>query len=393
MVHLLEPGRRRRLARPRRRGRAVVDAARPAAHAHPVVVGLGEVVAAVGADADMVDAHDVDRLGDHLAPVPERAAVVVAGDVAIGGAAQHAALLGQHLQHVVGLVALVREQAVGIGVRHRDRLLGMDDRVLGRAIADMAEVDQDAGAVHLAHDFLAGARQARILVLVAAAAQLILVVVGELDRAHAQLGEQLDEADAALQQVGVLEAEQDGGATRGDDRLDLLRRRGDRHQVLVGVHQVAPAGDRIEQFDRALPEPAGHRHRADIGLAQLAEGVAGEVAALQTVDQHGVLLVFGLRDWRRTRLAGTTRRLAEAAPLKNSPTARAIASASSDTVVIDGREKVPQPRPPKPITRRRRESRSPRSAAAAMQPERQLVARRHDGAEASPLASASDIAW
>ena len=56
MVDLGEPGRRRRLARPGRRGRAIVDAARPPAHAHPVVVGLGEVVAAVGADADVIDA-------------------------------------------------------------------------------------------------------------------------------------------------------------------------------------------------------------------------------------------------------------------------------------------------------------------------------------------------
>ena len=56
--------------------------------------------------------------------------------------------------------------------------------------------------------------EARILGLVAAAAQFVLVVVGELDGPHAQLGEELDEADAPLEQVGVLEAEDDRGAAR-----------------------------------------------------------------------------------------------------------------------------------------------------------------------------------
>src|SRR5690606_6480551 len=63
-----EPVRRWRLAGTDLRSRSEIDAPRPVAFAHPVQVALGGVMAAVGADADMVDAGNIDRASDQLAP-------------------------------------------------------------------------------------------------------------------------------------------------------------------------------------------------------------------------------------------------------------------------------------------------------------------------------------
>jgi hypothetical protein len=41
------------------------------------MVGLGEVMAAVRADCDVVDAGDVHRSDDHFAPLPDGAAIRV----------------------------------------------------------------------------------------------------------------------------------------------------------------------------------------------------------------------------------------------------------------------------------------------------------------------------
>jgi hypothetical protein len=207
-------------------------------------------VAAVGADGDMVDAGDLDGLA-HLAPVLDRGAIRVAGDVAIGGAADNA-IVAQGRDHVVGLVALVREQAVGVGVGDRDRLLREADGVHGGAVADVRQVDQHAAAVHLLDDLAAVAGEAGILVLVAAAAQRVLVVVGQLDAAHAEFGEQLDQADAALEQLGVLVPAAAPCAPKHMARMSARCARSPR--IGVGGDQVAPAASKVERLPR-LPKP------------------------------------------------------------------------------------------------------------------------------------------
>src|SRR6185312_12781626 len=95
LAHVLEPVGRRYGAGPRSRSRAVVDAARPASLAHPVAVLVGMAMAAIGADGDVVDARDLHRLRHHLAPPLERAAEIVARDVAVRRAADDAAIVAQ----------------------------------------------------------------------------------------------------------------------------------------------------------------------------------------------------------------------------------------------------------------------------------------------------------
>ena len=96
----------------------------------------------------------------------------------------------------------------------------------------------------------------------------------------------------------------------GGDDLDLVHRRGDGDEVLVGVTRSRQRAIEFERLDGALPEAAGHRHGADVGLAKLGEDLAGEMPALKAVDQHELLLAPGAyADWRRTSLVGMTRRL------------------------------------------------------------------------------------
>jgi hypothetical protein len=87
-------------------------------HAHPIEIGLAAVVADVGADSDMVDAGDVDGPRHHLAPASHAVASGLRRDVAIGGAADDAALLAQRLDHIVALVALVGKERGGVGMGH-----------------------------------------------------------------------------------------------------------------------------------------------------------------------------------------------------------------------------------------------------------------------------------
>ena len=171
-------------------------------------------------------------------------------------------------------------------MRDRDRLLRMLDRVERGAIADMREVDQDARAVHLVHDLAAEARQAGVVGLVAASAEVVLVVVGELNDADAHVGEQLDEMDAAVEQRGVLEAEHDGDAPGGVGGFDVLAGERDRHDVGVLAREIAPPRDGVHGLDRRLPESERGRDAGHAGLAQLFENRAVEMAALQGIDQH-----------------------------------------------------------------------------------------------------------
>src|SRR5580658_6459424 len=100
ITSLGEPVRPRGFARFRGRAGTVIDAAGPTSHAHPVIVRLFEIVAAIGADTDMIDAGDLHRTSDQFAPGLHRAAIIIAGNVAIGGTTDHAAIVAQGANHV-----------------------------------------------------------------------------------------------------------------------------------------------------------------------------------------------------------------------------------------------------------------------------------------------------
>lgn len=155
----------------------------------------------------MINAGQRDRAQKHGAPILHRRAVAVAGEVATGRAADRAAIVAQRVQHVIGPVALVREAAVRIGMRDRHRLPRDLHRIQRAAAADMAEIHRDSGAVHLGDQLAPKAGKPAVLGLVAAARVAVPVIVGKLHAAHAELDEDLHQADAVAEQLGVPEAD------------------------------------------------------------------------------------------------------------------------------------------------------------------------------------------
>ena len=75
--------------------------------------------------------------------------------------------------------------------------------------AAVREVDQHAEGVHPLHDGHAEIAEADVLSLGGAGAQVVQLVVGELDLADAEVVEEVDVVDDAVEMGAVLEAEQD----------------------------------------------------------------------------------------------------------------------------------------------------------------------------------------
>ena len=213
--------------------------ARPARVAPPRAHLPGVARAVVAADRDRVDADAIDDPCDHVAEFLERGRGAALGHVAVGREPDHAAAPGERLD---GLGRLLAAGAVDAGahvlarirVRDRHRHRGALDRVERRALAAMRKVDEDADLVHLLDRLAAEARRdAGVVLLPVAAADVVLQVVGELHDAHAEVAKRAEEVDVVLDGRRVLEAEHDRGASRPADRLDLLdaRRRATRSRL------------------------------------------------------------------------------------------------------------------------------------------------------------------
>ena len=172
-----------------------------------VVVALREV----GADADAVLAAQVDDVLDGLDVVVDGRRRAPLQERREHGDADEAVAVGDEAQLLVALVARMRLQARRQAVRVGDPLLGGEDGVLAGLGADVGEVAQDAEPVHLGQHVAAEVGEAAVALLVAAGADEVLGVVGELDDAQAELVEEREVVEAVLDAARVLPAEDDAG--------------------------------------------------------------------------------------------------------------------------------------------------------------------------------------
>src|SRR5262249_59602222 len=121
-------------------------------------------------------------------------------------------------------------------------LFRCENAVAGVSPADMAQIAQNADAVHLGDHFIPKAAEPGIAALVATGTRQILGVVGDLSDTHSEILEKRDVANLILKRRGVLKAEDDAGLS-----------------FRFGTADVGCGGDWIDQVallaKPALPPP------------------------------------------------------------------------------------------------------------------------------------------
>ena len=149
----------------------------------------------------MIDAEFVRHVGDMIDHVVERRAALagVLTERRIGRDADHAAALGEHLEHVVGGVALVVGQRADVAMANDRRAARERDRLPRRTCPGMREVDDHAAIVDLADADAAEFGQAGVLGLERAAAEFALLIVHELHDALAEPRHDQDHARIAVE--------------------------------------------------------------------------------------------------------------------------------------------------------------------------------------------------
>src|SRR5262249_59199208 len=132
-----------------------------------------------------------------------------------------------------------------------------EDRVLRGLGADMAQVAEDTDAVHLGDGLAPEIAEPAIDALVAAGADQVLRVVGELDDADAELLEEPDVAELILEGTDVLEAEHDPGLARVLRAADVGGGASGRDEVGVLAEEALPLRDVPHRRLEALPDRTG----------------------------------------------------------------------------------------------------------------------------------------
>ena len=253
----------------------------------PEVGGL--VLGEVGPDGDVVDADALDKVVDGVDVVRQRGARarLQEGDDARG--ADYSAALREPPDGLVRLVAghVVVRSRVGVG--DGDRLLGGVDDVQGRPVADVGQVDEDAEAVHLGDRLGPEVGQPSGNALVAAVAEQVALVVGDLDDADAESVEEGEPVQAVFDGRRVLEAEYDARPAVALGGEDVVGRpdRGDRVGALP--EPGVPPGEVVDRLPEALPcRDSGVDGGDAAGAQAIVDGVAVPVADVQPVHDDGV---------------------------------------------------------------------------------------------------------
>jgi hypothetical protein len=158
--------------------------------------------------------------------------------------------------------------AAAVGVRDQHRAARKRDRLEAGALAAVRDIDRHADTVHLVHHLGAEVGEAAIPGDVAAAAEPVAPVVGQLRHALAELVEALDVGERA-EVIGVLVA---------DDDADAAARAG-REQVLGGRDALEIAGAVDEQSIPARRPAQRRRVRiARVGVdGRMADADAGRL--------------------------------------------------------------------------------------------------------------------
>ena len=177
--------------------------------AHQIV--QGGALPAVGADAHVVDAHQIGHMRDVVDEAVHRgpAALVFVAHHTVGAQADHAALGCQRPDLLVVGVAGVLRHIVAGGVGEDDRVRRGGDGVQRGLAPRVGQVDQHAHPVHFIDALLAEAAQAGIVAHEGAGADETLLVVGQLHDLQPQTVEKGDIAQVLLKAEGALGAHDD----------------------------------------------------------------------------------------------------------------------------------------------------------------------------------------
>ena len=171
----------------------------------------------------------------------------------------HAAGPAHLLEDVVGHVAGDVGDGAGRGVREQHRRIAHLDRLPHRVGRDVAEVDQHAEPVHLAHHVLAEVGEAAVRMRTRRRiGPGRVVVVGERHVAGAQPRQDAQDRERARDAVAALDADHRRHLARGRDPLDVVG--GARRFEPVRV-ATAQGGQRIDLLERL-------RHRFGLGQAR-----------------------------------------------------------------------------------------------------------------------------
>src|SRR5437868_9440597 len=100
------------------------------------------------------------------------------------------------------------------------RLLRLDDSVASGDVTDMGEVDQNANAIHLGHDFVPIPGKTAIT-LIAPRSEQVLRVVSQLHDAHTHVEKSLDISKISFEGLCVLEPQNDARLAIAASLVDI----------------------------------------------------------------------------------------------------------------------------------------------------------------------------
>ncbi len=291
---------------------------------------------AIGTDADRI-------LAAHLDGVLDVTADIFAGDLPIGEKgheidADIAALLGDETQFLVSLVTWHVVQSAAAGVADADGRLGIARCVEAGLLAAVRQVDDHAAGVQAIYHLAAKGVQRRVAWRHGTATQLVLRIVGQLDHAHAHVGEQVHAVGAVAHHRRVLEtvdyphlALELGAADVGRGRhldqgvgmitdhaveTDEVTHRGLERLLFAADIAQGPIGRRQARGDRVVDDPPTDRRGgvevALVRIFQFSEAVdddevAQRILALKLRGLGGGPLGRG-QQTRRCRGGGGKRR-------------------------------------------------------------------------------------
>jgi hypothetical protein len=155
------------------------------------------------------------------------------------------------------------------------------------------EVAQDAHAIHLGDYLVAEIRKSAVAGLVAAGADEVLRVVGDLHDADAEVLEHLQVAELVLDAGQVLPAERDAGLAFALGARDVG---GGVHlgdEIGMLAEPVLPAHHVCHRVAEAFPDRAGAVRPGEPAAAHVLEHLAAEVGDDQAVENGEVAVQLG----------------------------------------------------------------------------------------------------
>ena len=171
--------------------------------------------------------------------------------------------------------------------------MGDGDRVLRRLagvaagdVSDMTDVDQDPFAIECLDHAVPGSGEASIDRFVAARSEVVGDVVGELDDADADIGEDADHLGVVADHRAVLKPEYHTEHAVGFRCVHVVDCANDSNDVVVHSAQMTKGPDPGERRGGVFPHADGGVNDVDTTRPDLFDDGARPVVDLEPVDDH-----------------------------------------------------------------------------------------------------------